>query len=149
MKDIALLVVGAILGWIGQWLFYRYQQRDEQRQGPQVVISKVTRHGQSLCELRNIGADSLSEMDVNISWLQDRQHQHRPINQFFAPEQDERLASPTHVQLLGPNERYLAVGLPQSTDDGLVDIEVSGLGVKSQQPYNTHGQIDVALRHQA
>lgn len=146
MNEALLLILGAALGWVGQWLFYRYQQRDQQRQGPQVVISKVVRHNQILCELRNVGTDSLSEMDLKISWQQDGQEQQLQLDQFFLPDQDERLVAPTHVQLLGPRDRYIAVGLPQRTDDGIIDVIVEGLGVASQRIYTAKTQIDVPLQ---
>src|SRR5689334_12910008 len=141
MKDILLLVIGAILGWISQWLFYRYQQRDVQRQGPNIVVTKIVQHGHTLCELRNIGNDSLSEMDVHMAWLAAGLSKKQELKNFFMPDQDIRTGPPKHVEFIGPGEKFLLNGLPQWTDDGLIDIEVAGFGVHSQRQYSINSQI--------
>lgn len=48
-----------------------------------------------------------------------------------------------HVELLGSSERYYVGGLPQWADGGIVDVEVTGIGVKSQKSYKHHNQIAV------
>ena len=145
MKDLLLVILGAILGWLGQWLFYRYQKRDEQRQRPNVVISRVTKNNEFLLELRNIGQDSLSEMEVMITWQKSEQQQQKKLEQFFSPDLSISVVTPVHLELLGSGERYVLTGLPQSTDDGVIDVEVSGLGVRSGQLYKANTQVVVTL----
>lgn len=145
MRDISLLILGAALGWISQWLFYRFQQRDTERQGPKLVTSKVTQHGRVMFEIRNIGTDSLSEMDVNIIWLEHQQRKTETLKQFFLPDQEVQSANQKHVELIGPGERYVLGWLPQSTDDGLVNVEILGFGVQSHRPYKFDSQIVVGL----
>jgi len=145
MKDLLIgAIFGGIITWIGQWLFYRYQKRDEKRQGPVIVISRVIQDELFLVELRNTGSDSLTEMEVKARWQKDGQEEEQLLNKFFSGQYTYG-APGTHVEILGPSDRYFVAGLPQITQDGLVDIHVSGLGANSQQLYKTASQIVVGL----
>ena len=140
MRDIGLLILGAGLGWIGQWLFYRYQRRDEQRQGPNIVVSKVQRDENIRAELRNVGPDTLTEMDVKFGWL-DNGHPRELVVLDFYRSHD----GPQRVEVLADGETLEAAGLPVASDDGLVDVQITGLGAKSQHLYSAVSQVVIGL----
>ncbi len=141
MREISLLILGAVLGFVGQWLFYRYQRRDERGQGPSIVVSKIQQGQHVLAELRNVGFDTLSEMDVKLSWLTNGQHHERLATDFFRTGE----TSPSRLEVLGANEVLTVSGLPAISDDGIIDVQVSGLGVTSQRLYSTVSQLAIAL----
>ena len=143
MKDLALIIVSFVLGWFGQLLFYRYQKRDENQQGPHVIISRVVKSDQIMFEIRNIGTDSLNSMKVKILWKQAGAQQDRLMYMFFPPEQDERLTSSSNIEVLGPSDRYNVVGVPQWADGKVVKVNIAGIGAKSQRPYEVENDIEV------
>lgn len=147
MNDFLLILFGALLGLIGQWLFYRYQRRDERMQGPRVIVARVKKDGQIVMEIKNVGADSLTEMDVTISWQEKNQPKEKKLQDFWLPDQPIN-SPPSHRELLDAGDRYLVGGLPQSTDDGIIDVEIYGLGIKSQKEYRVTSQVAVTLQPQ-
>lgn len=148
MPDFILIVLGAVLGWFGQWLLYRYQRRDEQRQGPNVVGSKVRIGTHTLVNLHNIGHDTLNDMDVEIGWLQDDQRQKRYLRRFVHEHDDPSLARPFETEVLNHGDTLRVIDVPSWSGDGLIDVQVSGLGVNSQRLYSAVSQIAVGLpRH--
>ena len=143
MKDLLFLIIGALLGWFSQWLFYRYQQRDEKSQGPNVVASRIIVKGQVILAVRNIGNDSLTEMEVKIEWEQDGQKHSRVLNQFFPVTGN--IESVLNVEELGPSDHYHVLGIPQQVEGGIIDVFITGVGVNSKKLYNTASQIVVGL----
>lgn len=138
MKDVGLLVLGAIIGWLGQWIFYRYQRRDEGRQPPHLVIGGTRVGDRTMAEIRNIGNDTLTEMDVKLSWLDDGHRREIVVLDFFrGSEQPQRL------EVIGSGETVNADGFPRASDDGLVDVQVTGLGAKSQRLISLVRQVTV------
>ena len=141
MKDILLLIAGAILGVLGQWIFYRYQKRDEQKQGPMIVVSKMERDDNVWIELRNVGQDTLTELSVKISWEEHHQHKEMLVTQFRRNGEQQTSA----VDVIGVSEILHGQGAPITTDDGIIDVQVSGLGVKSRRLYSDVTQIAVTI----
>lgn len=140
MRDVVLLILGAALGWLGQWVFYRYQRRDQQRQGPTVIVSKIQRADYTRAELRNVGPDTLTEMDVKFAWL-DHGHRRELVVLDYYRGQD----GPQRVEVVPSGETLEAAGIPNASDDGIVDVQVTGLGATSQHLYSTVSQIAVDL----
>lgn len=143
MKEVFLLVLGAALGWVGQVLFYRYQKRDEQESGPQLAVSKVKRGEHVLLDLRNIGPDSLAEMEVELAWLAHGQQQRKKMSEFYRPEADP--TEPLHPELLESGGHLEGRGLPEMSDEGIVDVRITGVGVKSHRLFSFVSQVEVAL----
>lgn len=140
MKETLLVILGAVLGWVAQWVFYRYQRRDEQRQGPLIVVSKVEKGDRPLAELRNIGPDTLTDMDVKFSWVEQAHRRELIVLDYFRGGE-----GPQRLEVIGSGDTLEAVGLPKVSDDGIVDVQITGLGAKSQHLYSTVSQITVAL----
>ncbi len=141
MSQFIFLLVGAIIGLFGQWAFYRYTKRDQRSQGPAIVVSRIIQGPHLFVELRNIGVDTLSEMDVKMSWLIQGEHRELIAKDFFRTSE----VKPSQIEIIGPGETLRVGASPIMTDDGLVDVQVSGLGVTSQRLYSVVGQIEVAL----
>ncbi len=140
MRDLGLLIFGAGLGLIGQWLFYRYQRRNEQQQGPNVVVSKIQRGENIRVELRNLGPDTLTEMDIKFSWLHRGQRREIVVLEFY-----RNTDGPQRLEVLAANESVEVAGVPSTTDDGIVDVQITGLGATSQHLYSWVRQVAVAL----
>lgn len=146
MKEILLLVIGAVIAWLSQWLWYRYVKRDERRSGPNIIVNPVRRDGAVFAELHNIGPDNVKELTVTIRWLQDRAEQVRTIENFFSPPEKPAQDSARHIEYLAASDRVLAADIPTWSDDGIVTVKVQGLGVQSDALYETESQITVGLR---
>lgn len=145
-KDILLLVIGAIIGWISRWLWFRYVKSERRREGPSVAVTKVVRDGSVFAELHNVGQDNISELLVTISWLQDGHVQHRQLDRFFTTTANPVTELSSQVEYLAVGERLRAAGIPAWSDDGIVAVTVEGLGVRSEKLLNQRTELAVGLK---
>lgn len=146
MRDIFLLVIGAALGFMSQWLLEIAKDRRAKRRGPNIAIGKYEEAGAVYAELHNLGPDGLAEMDVAIAWEENGATAARILKNFFEPTQKLGIDQPGFSDYLAAGERLLASEIPIASDDGLVTVRVTGLGQNSRRLYETRGQLDVRVR---
>ncbi len=145
MRDIFLLLIGAILGFASQWLLEVAKDRREKRRGPNVAIGKYEEGGAVYAELHNLGPDGLSEMDVAISWEAAGKSAGQVLRKFYEPTQKLESDQPGFSDYLAAGERLLAAEIPITSDDGLITVRVTGLGQNSRRLYEARGQLTVKV----
>lgn len=111
----------------GVWLPSRFRKEDKT---PKISISPFQER-QNYFDITNHGGDILN-LKIEIFWLQDGAKQNRKLTNFFNFIEDPTFGQPHNCNALGKGETKKITDCPLFSDDGKIEISISGTDVTKQ-----------------
>lgn len=108
-------------------------QKDAKSTKPDVTISERWRQNKNVIYLniKNVGVEDIENFRVEFKYQKDTP-QSRYANQFFHPDQDPTLTRSEVVVYLDAGDMVMVAGVPNTTDDGKLEVVVTGTGIFSK-----------------
>lgn len=147
LETFLALVVGAVLGLFGQWIWHKYQRKEERQSVvPIITASCVERDGSYYVEVINTGKEGVEHLAVKIFWRQEGKDEERVLVRFFTISQNPITESSQSIQFLGASEKIRAANIPLYSDDGYVRVLITGVGTNSKKQLKYEHEIKVQIK---
>jgi len=125
---IIISMISLIIALVSIFLSIQFRKKDNMP----IVLVGLFQESQNYFEISNHGG-VITNLKINIQWLQDGVEKHREMEDFFNYNEDPTFGSPHKCDSLKKEETKKVIHCPRNSDNGEIIVRVEGIDLNKEK----------------